>query len=260
MQKSIIKLWNWQFCFSCKPKQNMVYLEKEISNEEIIAQAKYSGLQIQEGDVIEINVNAFDELAVRPFNLSSMNRTAEDSEASMRTTFQGSEYTVDNYGEINFPTLGRIYVKGMTKQQLVKDIENRLADYLKEPLVTVILKNFTVNVLGEVQRPNQYTSKTEKLNVLQALALAGDMTPFGDRTKVKLIRNTDGVEQIVMLDVSDEGLVHSPYYYLQQNDILYVSPDENRQVASNQNPNRNLYFQLIGATLSVATLIITLTR
>lgn len=245
--------------FSCTPKKNMVYLEDKESEEIAIEQAKYNGLQIQEGDVIEINVNGYDELAVRPFNLSTMNKTGEE-EAMTRTTFQGSEYIVDNDGEINFPTLGKIYVKGMTKQQLVNDVEGRLKDYLRDPLVTVVLKNFNVSVIGEVKSPGQVTSKTEKLNVFQALALAGDMTQYGDRTKVKLIRNVDGTDQIVMLDVNDKRIVSSPYYYLQQNDILYVQPDEKRQVASNQDPNRALYFQLIGAALAVTTLIITLSR
>lgn len=237
----------------------MVYLEKEISNEEIIAQAKYSGLQIQEGDVIEINVNGYDELSVRPFNLSTMNRTGEES-ATTRTTFQGSEYTVNNDGEINFPTLGKIYVKGKTQQQLVDDMQNRLRDYLRDPLVTVILKNFSISVLGEVKSPGQVTSKTEKLNVFQALALSGDMTPYGDRTRVKLIRNVDGTDHIVMLDVSDQRIVNSPYYYLQQNDILYVEPDKRRQVATNQDPNRGLYFQLIGTAITVISFIIAISK
>lgn len=104
---------------SCKPKQNMVYLEHDTQDQQFaIERAKYTGLQIQEGDVLEINVNAFDDIAVRPFNISTMNKTGQ-TESQSQTNYQGSEYTVNTDGNINFPVLGNIYAKGMTKQQLM---------------------------------------------------------------------------------------------------------------------------------------------
>src|SRR5690606_6400965 len=114
--------------FSCKPKENMVYLEHQRETAEqqaAIERARYAGLLIDAGDLLEINVNAFDEIAVQSFNLTTMSRTGEQ-EAGTRTTFQGSEYSVSTDGEINFPVLGKIYVKGMTKQQLTDHLQNRL--------------------------------------------------------------------------------------------------------------------------------------
>ncbi len=245
---------------SCKPKENMVYLANDkAKQDEEIARAQYVGLLIHEGDILEINVNAFDELAVRPFNLSTMSRTGQ-TDTGARTNFQGSEYTVNADGEIHFPVLGTLFVKGMTKQQLVVHIANRLNEYLKDPFVTVVHRNFSISVIGEVKSPGQVSSKTEKLNVFQALALAGDMTAAGDRTQLKLIRSNEGRDEIVMLDVTDQNIVNSPYYYLQQNDILYVQPDRNRQIAANVDPNRGLYFQIFGVTMTIVSLIITLSR
>ncbi len=245
--------------FACKPKQNMVYMSTHNPDEEI-AKAKYEGLHIQEGDQLLILVSALDNIAVRPFNLNTMNQTNSEAKSGGANTVP-SEYTVTPEGNINFPTLGEVYVKGMTQTQLRSDLENRLKRYLTDPLVSVSLKNFNISVLGEVKAPGQKESASQKLNVFQALALAGDMTESGDRKKVKLIRAQDGgADLVVNLDLSSSGITNSPYYYLQQNDILYVEPDENRQIAANNNPNRALWFQIGGAALAVLTLIISLTR
>lgn len=243
---------------SCKPKANMVYMSNANPEQEI-AQAKYQGLHIQEGDQLLILVSALDEIAVRPFNINTMTKTNEEVKGSTNAT--PSEYIVNSDGYINFPVLGEIHVKGMTHQQLRTDLEGRLRRYLTDPLVSVALKNFNVSVLGEVKSPGQHESTTQKINVFQALALAGDMNEFGDRTKVKLIRSQEGSQdQVINLDLSRADIVNSPYYYLQQNDILYVEPDANRQVAANTNPNTGLWFQIGGVVLAVAGLVIGLTR
>ena len=144
-----------------------------------------------------------------------------------------------------------------------RDMENRLKRYLTDPLISVRLTNFNFSVLGDVKSPGQKTSATEKINIFQALALAGDMNDSANRTNVKLIRYSekDGKDTVVLLDLSEVAVVNSPYYYMQQNDILYVEPDKNKQIAANTtNPNRNLILQLGGVALGLVTLIITLTR
>ena len=246
--------------FSCKPRENFVYMDqdKELAGE--IEKAKFQGLLIDAGDVLEINVNGFDELAVRPFNLTTMQNTGNQESISQQTGYQGSEYTVDENGDINFPVLGKIQVLGLTKVQLAELLEKRLFEYVREPFITVLHKNFSITVLGEVQSPGQKSSVSEKLNLFQALALAGDMTINGDRTQVKLIRTSIEGEQSVILDLTDQAIVNSPYFYLQQNDIIYVMPDKNKQIIANSDPNRQLYFQLGGLALTIITLIISVTR
>ncbi|MBL1220632.1 polysaccharide biosynthesis/export family protein [Chryseobacterium sp. L7] len=245
---------------SCKPKQNMVYMANHNMEEEV-TKAKFQGLHIQEGDVLLILVSALDEIAVKPFNLNTVNKVGSESASGSNLYSQPSEYLVNEEGYISFPVLGNIYTKGMTQVQLRQELETRLKRYLTDPLVTITLKNFNVSILGEVKAPGQKESVSQKINVFQALGLAGDMTDFGDRTNVKLIRTgDDGTDQIVHIDLTRSDIVNSPYYYMKQNDILYVQPDKNKQVQANSNPNRALTFQIIGALLTAGTLIIALTR
>ncbi|MDR4951380.1 polysaccharide biosynthesis/export family protein [Chryseobacterium sp. ES2] len=229
--------------------------------EEEVAKAKFQGLHIQEGDVLLILVSALDEIAVKPFNLNTANKVGSDSGRGINQYVEPSQYLVNEEGYISFPVLGNVYTKGMTQVQLKQELESRLKRYLTDPLVTITLKNFNVSILGEVKQPGQKESLSQKINIFQALGLAGDMTDFGDRTNVKLIRTgEDGADQVVNVDLTRSDIVSSPYYYMKQNDILYVQPDKNKQVQANSNPNRALTFQIIGALLTAGTLIIALTR
>lgn len=260
MKKQIFLLLIFFLAFSCKPKKNMVYMSNHNFDQEV-NQARYTGLKIKEADVLEIRVSAFDEIAVKPFNLSSMPTTNDPAENASGNVI--SQYTVSEDGFVIMPVLGKIYCKGMTKKQLQEDIEERLKTYLIDPRVDVRLTNFRVSVLGEVGNPGQVMTNNEKINLFQALALAGDMTPAADRTNVKLLRYSEENQKdsIISLDFSDSGIVNSPYYYLQQNDILYIEPDRNKQIAANTtNPNRALFLQLLAVGLSVIALIIRFSR
>lgn len=251
------------FLFSCSAKENMVYMERDSALvEEEIKRAVYEGSRLQSGDFLDIKVTAFDEYAVRPFNLHSMNQStsADVSVNSQVAQTAPQGYLVDHEGYIHFPVLGRIYVKGMTHAELRKDLEGRLLTYLSDPLVSIRQLNFNVTVLGEVKKPGQYTSESDRLTVLQALGMAGDMTDYGDRTKVKLVRNENGQDATYIIDFTDKNLTSSPYYYMQQNDVLYVEPDEIKKKSANVDPNRNLAFQIGGVVLGVASLLITLLR
>ena len=247
--------------FNCKPKQNIVYMSNNNFEAEV-SQAKYSGLHIQEGDQLQILVSAFDDIAVRPFNLSSMSGTGNSGGASGTGTSSPSQYIVNSDGSIIFPVLGTVFCKGMTKTQLKDDLESRLKRYLTDPLVTITLTNFNISVLGEVKGPGQKTSTTEKLNIFQAIALAGDLTYDANRTNVKLIRTSEetGKDEVISLDLSEASIVNSPYYYLQQNDILYVEPDRNKQVSVNNDSASDKWIRYGGIALGLVTLIFTLTR
>lgn len=247
--------------FHCKPKQNIVYMSNNNFESEV-SQAKYSGLHIQEGDQLQILVSAFDDIAVRPFNLSSMARTGNSEGTAGSGASVPSQYIVNSDGSIIFPVLGTVFCKGMTKTQLKDDLEGRLKRYLTDPLVTITLTNFNISVLGEVKGPGQKTSPTEKLNVFQAIALAGDLTYDANRTNVKLIRTDEatGKDVVVSLDLSEASIMNSPYYYLQQNDILYVEPDRNKQVSVNNDSASDKWIRYGGIALGLVTLIFTLTR
>ena len=248
--------------FSCKPKENMVYMEKEKNiAESKINQAVFYGAHIQSGDVLEIKVTAFDENAVRPFNLYSMNNSTSPGQMNGQTAQLAPQgYLVDNEGFIYFPVLGKLYIKGMTLAQLRADLEKRLLTYLAEPLVSIKQLNFNITVLGEVKKPGQYTNPSDKITVLQALGLAGDMTDYGNRTNVKLIREEEGVSKTYTIDFTDKNITSSPYYYMQQNDVLYVEPDMIKKKSANIDPNRGLVFQIGGVALGVASILISILR
>ena len=197
---------------SCTPKQNMVYMGNNNFEQEI-SQARYQGLHIQEGDVLEVIVSAFDELAVKPFNKTTMNQSNSESSGSQNNRLGNNEYIVSSEGSISFPVLGEVYCKGMSQQQLKKDLEKRLKLYLSDPLVTIRLTNFNISVLGDVKSPGQKTSPTEKLNIFQALALSGDLNDSANRTNIKLIRYSpeSGKDVAVSLDLSESSIVNSPF-------------------------------------------------
>ncbi|MBU8883082.1 polysaccharide biosynthesis/export family protein [Kaistella sp. DKR-2] len=248
--------------FSCTPKKNVVYMTNDNFAQEV-SQARFVGLHIQEGDKLNILVSAFEELAVRPFNRSTMAGTGNSGDGNAGTgAAQGSEYVVRSDGTIIFPVLGAVYCKGMTQQQLKADLETRLKRYISDPMVTITLTNFNIFVLGEVQGPGLKTSPTEKLNIFQAIALAGDLTYDANRTNVKLIRTseTTGKDEVIPLDLSEASIVNSPYYFLQQNDILYVEPDRNKQVSVNSDAATDKWIKYGGVALGLLTLIISLTR
>lgn len=260
MNKQIFLLLLFFLAFSCKPKKNMIYMSNHNFEQEV-SQARYTGLKIKEADVLDIKVSAFDEIAVKPFNLSTMATTNNPNQDGSGAA--NAQYMVSPEGYIIMPVLGRVYCLGMTKKQLEQDIEERLKVYLTDPRVDIKLTNFSISVLGAVGSPGQKTSSKEKLNLFQAMALAGDMSPAADRTNVKLLRYSEETQKdtLIALDFSDASIVNSPYYYLQQNDILYVEPDRNAQIAANTtNPNRALFLQLLAVGLSLLALIIRFSR
>ena len=168
------------------------------------------------------------ELAI-PFNLITTNPFNQDNKyVTSQPVLQ--QYLVDNEGNIDFPVIGNIHIGGLTKSEAEQLIKDKLQSQFREvPIVTVRMVNYKFSVLGEVGKPNTFTVANEKVNVFEALAMAGDMTIYGKRNNVKLLREDEqGRKEIVLLDLKDPGIVSSPYYYLQQNDILYVEPRKSK--------------------------------
>ena len=219
--------------------------------------------KIMPKDLLSITVNTTDPLAAAPFNLtvqSPLNTNVKE----MYTTTQPSlqQYLVNNEGEIDFPVLGKLKVGGMTKNEAESMIREKLQPYLKEtPIVTVRMANYKISVLGEVNKPGTFTVSNEKVNVLEALAMAGDMTVYGVRDNVKLIReDAQGKREIVMLDLTKSDLVLSPYFYLQQNDILYVTPNKTKAKNSDIGNTTSVVISATSILVSIASLIATLVK
>lgn len=219
--------------------------------------------KIMPKDLLSITVNTTDPQAAAPFNLtvqSPLNAGATSMYTTTQPTLQ--QYLVNNQGEIDFPVLGKLKVGGMTKNEAESMIREKLQPYLKEtPIVTVRMANYKISVLGEVNKPGSFTVSNEKVNVLEALAMAGDMTVYGVRDNVKLIReDAQGKREIVMLDLTKSDLVLSPYFYLQQNDILYVTPNKTKAKNSDIGNTTSVVISATSILVSIASLIATLVK
>ena len=179
-------------------------------------------------DLLTITVHCSEPELAAPFNLNGSLQSPATTGSTGNTPQQ--TYLVDNNGDIDFPILGKLHLGGLTKGAAETVICERLKAFLKEePIVNVRMVNYKFSVLGEVGKPNTFTVANEKVNVFEAPAMAGDMTIYGKRNNVKLLREDEqGRKEIVLLDLKDPGIVSSPYYYLQQNDILYVEPRKSK--------------------------------
>ena len=179
-------------------------------------------------DLLTITVHCSEPELAAPFNLNGSLQSPATTGSTGNTPQQ--TYLVDNNGDIDFPILGKLHLGGLTKGAAETVICERLKAFLKEePIVNVRMVNYKFSVLGEVGKPNTFTVANEKVNVFEARAMAGDMTIYGKRNNVKLLREDEqGRKEIVLLDLKDPGIVSSPYYYLQQNDILYVEPRKSK--------------------------------
>ena len=243
---------------SCNNYKDVAYFQNSGSLPAELSTAEPYNVRLMPKDLITITVNTTDPEAAAPFNL-----TVQSREASMlgglHTTAQATlqQYLISNEGTIDFPVLGTLHVGGLTIDQTQSLVRERLAPYLKEtPIVTVRMQNFKVSVLGEVNHPGQFSVNNEKVNVLEALAMAGDLTIWGCRDNVKLIReDAQGQRQIHELDLTDARLISSPYYQLEQNDVLYVTPNKTKARNSDVGSSTSLWFSAVSITVSLASLL-----
>lgn len=247
---------------SCTSYKNVPYLQNpEVVNSYMESLPMYDAT-IMPKDLLTITVNTSDPEAAAPFNLvvQSPINVARSSNLTQQPSLQ--QYLVSNEGTIDFPVLGRLNVGGLTKSQAEDLIREKLGDYLKEtPIVTVRMSNYKIAVLGEVARPGMFTVNNEKVNIFEALAMAGDLTVWGLRDNVKLIReDANGKREIVMLNLNNADIVTSPHYYLQQNDILYVSPNKTKAKNSDIGQSTSLWFSATSILVSIASLLVTIFR
>ena len=230
-------------------------MDKDINYNAAITQAKYLGNKLMVGDILDIKVTGYDEIAIKPFNIGTIsqinnNGTGGSSAADLA-------YTIDKEGEINFPTLGKIKAEGMTVDELKTDLEQRLKKYLVEPIVIIKQNNLKLTFLGEFGAKGQIGYSNEKLNILQAVAIGGGTNENADLKNIRLIRNVNGIDQTITLDLTDYNISNSPYYYVQNNDILYALPNRDAQILAKKTPVLTkvlTYSGLLGLVLVVYNL------
>ena len=245
---------------SCTSYQKIPYLQDfETVNATEEVTAMYDA-HIRPKDLLTITVNTTDPEAAAPFNLTV--QSSANSNLTQWVTQQAAlqQYLVDNQGNIDFPVLGELHLGGLSMNEAESMIREKLQPFLKEtPIVTVRMVNYKISVLGEVAKPGTFIINNEKVNVLEALAMAGDMTIWGLRDNVKLVREEeDGKRNIVVLDLNRADIVKSPYYHLQQNDILYVSPNKTKAKNSDTGQSTSLWVSATSILVSIASLLVTI--
>lgn len=244
---------------SCAEQRNLVYfddIQQSSAYQQAITNAHEPKIQV--GDIMGITVSTLDPTSNALFNTGAViqgtNAQLSSTNAAGSTNLGKEGYLVGNDGNINFPVIGKINLQGLTLTEAHEKMRNEISEYVKEPIVNVRYLNFKVTVIGEVTAPTTFTVDNEKINVLEALGRAGDMTPFGMRENVLVIREVDGKRQMARLNLNSSSAFQSPYFYLQQNDIVYVEPSEMKGRQANRNPNS---VPIIMGLLSIATIIIT---
>lgn len=245
---------------SCQSYKKVPYLQdagvvKDINQQENLYDAK-----IMPKDLLTIVVSCTSPELAMPFNLTvaGPNNISTNNYVTSQPSLQ--TYLVSNEGTVDFPVLGELKIGGLTKKEAEQLIVEKLKPYIKEtPIVTVRMVNYKISVLGEVARPGTFTISNEKVNLLEALAMAGDMTVWGVRDNVKLIREgADGKQAIVTLDLNKAETILSPYYWLQQNDIVYVTPNKAKARNSDIGNSTSLWFSATSILVSLASLLVTI--
>ncbi len=230
-------------------------------NSDTISLAKSKVLydaHIMPKDLLTITVSTTDQEAAVPFNLTVPTTTSAANRSSYGQALM-QDYLVDNDGEIVYPVIGKIHVGGLTKKEAEMLIDEKIKPYMSKdnrPIVTVRMSNYKISVLGEVDKPGTMSVGNEKISILEALAQAGDLTIYGKRENVKLIReDAQGEKHIYKLNLNDANLINSPYYYLQQNDVVYVEPNKAKAQNSQIGSMTSIWFSATSILLSLSSLL-----
>lgn len=242
---------------SCGSQKDVPYFQNAAQVDLSKSQYLYDA-RIMPKDQLTITVSTSDDKAAVPFNMTvptpyTVNSRSTYSQAMLQT------YLVDNEGNISFPIIGQLHVGGLTKSEAEQMIQAKIKPYMaasENPIVTVRMPGYQVSVMGEVARPGTFTVSREKITILEALAQAGDLTIYGQRKNVKLIReDASGKKSIYEIDLTDANLINQPYYYLQQNDLVYVTPNKVKAQNSSVGSMTTLWFSATSILISLTSLL-----
>ncbi|MCM1291757.1 MAG: polysaccharide biosynthesis/export family protein [Prevotella sp.] len=258
MRKTIYLLLLALIVCSCKSNQQLAYFVDLQGSPEGIIPLQRQDIKIEPEDELLINVTSEVPEASSAYNLPFNVPGGKDNILTNTTTSEKQTYIVDRAGNINFPVLGRIHVEGLTTRQLAEELTRRIAVDVEAPYVRVELINFRIKVMGEVLKPGSYKFDTERVSVLDALAEAGDMTIFGRRDNVTIWREENGTATYHKLNLNDSKIINSPYYYLKQNDVVYVEPGEAKAGQSEYNQNNSFKVSVVSTIVSGCSVIASL--
>jgi polysaccharide export outer membrane protein len=211
---------------SCTPQKKLIYLQEKAkaASENNVYASKSPEYRLKSNDVLYIKINSVNTESFDFFNGGSSMNNAYQFQSEMGVYL--NSYNISDSGFINFPIAGNIYVKDLSLGDAQKEIQKAIGKYLKEATVVVKLANFRVSIIGDVTRPGVYYFYQDKVNILEAIAKAGDLTVYGNRLRVMLIRKTESGDKVKMVDLTDRNLLNQEEYYILPNDIIYIEPNK----------------------------------
>lgn len=210
-------------------------------------------IKIQPDDLLQINISAEDPKITAPFNLNPTNVIGEGGQAGSKSVI--NDYLVDADGYIDFPELGKLKLSGLTRSEVLALFKKKISAFIKNPIITVRLQNFKVAVQGEVNGPSVLTVATDRFTLIEALTMAGDLKATARRDNILVIRDIDGVKSYHRVDVTKADFINSPYYYMAQNDVVYVEP-RNRTLS----PDVTLVTTISSLVLTFVSFLLVITK
>lgn len=225
---------------SCGSKKDVVYFQNAKDFETLVDTDTFTP-KFKVNDIVSVFVSTFDLEAVKPFN---MYKSTGESQSEI------VDYVIDINGNIDYPVLGKIKLIGLTVEEAKTLFKEKLSDYLKDPIVNIRILNFRISVLGQVNSPGRYEVSGERITLLEAIAMAGDLNIKGERKNVLVIRDFNGTKTYSRLDLTSKELFNSPVYYLTQNDVVYVEPNKSA-ISGSVTDTR------IGTIISVVSFLVT---
>ena len=247
---------------SCATNKRAAYIQQVQTDIPTAIEQDYQ-IRIKPLDRLTVTINSKDPELAAPFNAaSSYNSLNGLSSYSSSSNGNLQILTVDKEGKIQLPIIGEIDCDGLTRNELAKKIENTIREngMVHDPIVIIQFADVKFSVLGEVARPGQFSITKDRISLFDALAMAGDLTIYGQRENVALIREENGMRTVHYFDLKNPDILTSPYFYLQHDDVVYVTPNKYKAQAGEINQNRSFYISLVSVAVSVATLLVTITR
>lgn len=234
---------------SCASRKDVVYFQDTSDFETLVNDNAFAS-KFKVDDLVSIHVSSLNPEASAPFNLF---RGASEN------GFQPEQvdYLVDQAGEIDFPVIGKLRIEGLSPDELRVLLRDRLSEYLKDPIINIRLRNFTVTVLGAVNRPGTYPINGEQVTILEALGFAGDLTIRGRRENVLVIRDFSGTKIYTRIDLTSKNMVKSPVYYLTQNDVVYVEPNQSGIKETSIDARAGLYVSIVSVLITATAIFLT---
>ncbi len=254
LMKKTLPLFVFFLFFSCASKKDIVYYQNIDGLNRPESNSSYE-VKIQPDDLLMIIVSAEDPEIAIPFNLTSV--TLPNTTNLLATTGQQTiqSYLVDRNGNIEFPVIGKIQVGGLSRTEVLQSLKEKIGVYIKNPIINLRIMNFKVSLQGEINMPGTYSVASERITLIEALSMAKDLSIYGRRDNVLVIREINGIKSYNRVDITKADFINSPFYYLAQNDVIYVEPNKTKINAAAVGPNTSVIISAVSILISLSVLI-----